>query len=59
MKQLLFLITGFIFRLTIIAQGNSGDKGNGNDKPKNEKSSTQDNNDQKEKAGKEIFCRTH
>ncbi len=51
MKKFFLLITGFIFSLTIIAQGNSGDKGKA--KSKKEKSATQGNNEQKEKEAKE------
>ena len=51
MKKFFLLITGFIFSLTIIAQGNSGDKGKA--KSKKEKSANQGSNEQKEKEAKE------
>ena len=48
MKKIFLLITGFIFSLAIIAQGNKGEKGQGKDKSIN-----QGNNGQKEKEAKE------
>lgn len=53
MKKFLLVITGFIFSLTIIAQGKSGDKGKGKDKSKNEKSINQKNSEQVAKEKKE------
>ena len=55
MKKILLLITGFVFSLTMIAQGNSSDKGKGKDKSKNEKSVIQKNSEQiaKEKKVKD------
>jgi hypothetical protein len=55
MKKFLILITGFAFSLTIIAQGNSGEKRKGKDKSKNEKSITPKSDEQiaKEKKVKE------
>ena len=53
MKKIILLITGFIFSLTIIAQGNSSDKGKGKNKSKNEKSMNRDNSDQVAKEKKE------
>ena len=44
MKKFLLLITGFVFSLTMIAQGNSSDKGKG--KAKNEKSTDQKKTEQ-------------
>jgi hypothetical protein len=52
MKKIFLLITGFIFSLTIIAQGNSGDKAKGKTNSKNEKSLNNGNNEQKEKETK-------
>jgi len=46
MKKFLLFITGFVFSLTMIAQGNSSDKGKGKDKSKNEKSVIQKNSEQ-------------
>ena len=53
MKKIILLITGFIFSLTIIAQGNKGEKGQGKDKSNNEKSVNQRNKEQKDKEAKE------
>ncbi|HEV8272544.1 MAG TPA: hypothetical protein VGQ04_14635 [Chitinophagaceae bacterium] len=52
MKKFLLLSTGFVFSLTIIAQGNS-DNGNGKDKSKNEKTAKQGSSEQKEKEANE------
>ena len=52
MKKFFLLSIGFIFSLTMIAQGNS-DNGKGNDKSKNEKTAKQVNSEQKEKEAKE------
>jgi hypothetical protein len=52
MKKFFLLSTGFIFSLTMIAQGNS-DNGKGNDKSKNEKTAKQGSSEQKEKEAKE------
>jgi uncharacterized protein YxeA len=49
MKKIILLVTGFIFNLTIIAQGNKGVKGQGKVKSKNEISVNHSNKDQKEK----------
>lgn len=38
MKKYLLMLSGFVFSLTILAQGNSGDKGKRKDTPGNEKS---------------------
>jgi len=46
MKKFLLLITGFVFSLLMIAQGNSSDKGKEKDKSKNEKSVTPKNSEQ-------------
>ena len=54
MKKFFLLITGFIFSLAIMAQGNSGDKGKANGKSKNEKSLNKGNKDQKVKEAKET-----
>ena len=61
MKKFLLLITGFVFSLIMIAQGNSSDKGKGKDKSKNEKSANP-NSEQiakekkvKEEHGKKIW----
>jgi hypothetical protein len=53
MKKFFLLSTGFIFSLTMIAQGNSNNNGNGKDKPENEKAAKQGSNEQKEKEAKE------
>ena len=53
MKKFFLLSTGFIFSLTMIAQGNSNDNGKGNDKSKNEKTTKQVSSEQKEKEAKE------
>jgi len=52
MKKFFLLSTGFIFSLTIIAQGNS-DNGHGKDKSKNEKTAKQGGSEQKEKEANE------
>ena len=44
---------GFMFSLTLIAQGNSNDNGKGKNKSKNEKTAKQASNEQKEKEAKE------
>jgi len=46
-------MTGFVFGLIVIAQGNSSDKGKGKDKSKNEKTAKQGSSEQKEKEAKE------
>jgi len=51
MKKFFLLITGFIFSLTIVAQGKSGEKGKA--KSKNERSASIVNNEQKEKEARE------
>jgi hypothetical protein len=53
MKIFFLLITGFIFSLTLFAQGKSSGKSNGNNKSKNEKSVTTGKNQQSEQAVKE------
>src|SRR5687767_5688376 len=53
MKKFFLLSTGFIFSLTMIAQGNSNDNGKEKDKSKNEKSAKQGTSEQKEKEAKE------
>jgi hypothetical protein len=53
MKNILLLISGFIFSLTIIAQGNSGNKGKEKAKSKKEKSVKTGNNQQSEQEVKE------
>ena len=52
MKKFLLLITGFVFSLTMIAQGSSSDKGKGKTKSKNEKSPTPKNSEQVAKEKK-------
>jgi hypothetical protein len=52
MKKFFLLSIGFIFSLTMIAQGNS-DNGNGKDKSKNEKTAKQGSSEQKEKEANE------
>ena len=52
MKKFFLLSTGFIFSLTMIAQGNS-DNGKGNSKSTNEKTAKQGSSEQKEKEAKE------
>jgi len=55
MKKFLLVITGLVFSLVMIGQGNSIDKGKGKNKSKNEKSVTNRNSEQiaKEKKVKE------
>jgi len=55
MKKFLLMITGFVFSLTMIAQGNSNGKGKGKDKSNNEKPVIQKNSEQiaKEKKVKD------
>ena len=53
MKKFFLLITGFIFSLMMIAQGNSNDNGKEKDKSKNEKSAKLGSSEQKEKEAKE------
>ena len=53
MKKFFLLITGFIFSLTIIAQGNKGENGQVKNQSKNEKSVKKKNYEQKEKEAKE------
>jgi len=52
MKKFFLISIGFMFSLTMIAQGNS-DNGKGNDKSKNEKTTKQVSSEQKEKEAKE------
>jgi hypothetical protein len=52
MKKFFLIGMGFIFSLTMIAQGNS-DNGKGNDKSKNEKTAKQGSNEHKEKEANE------
>ena len=53
MKKIFLLAIGFIFSLTMIAQGNKGEKGKQKEKSKNEKSTNHSNKQQKEKEAKE------
>ena len=53
MKKLFLLSTGFIFSLSMIAQGNSNDNGKEKDKSKNEKPVKQGSSQQKEKEAHE------
>ena len=56
MKNLFLFFIGFIFSLTIIAQGKSGD--NGKAKAKNEKSATKGSVEQKERESKQKQIQT-
>jgi hypothetical protein len=53
MKKFFLLSTGFIFSLTMIAQGNGNNNGKEKDKSKNEKPAKQVSSQQKEKEAKE------
>ena len=53
MKKFFLISMGFIFSLTIIAQGNSSDNVKGKGKSKNEKAAKEPSSEQKEKAAKE------
>ena len=53
MKKFFLISTGFIFSLTIIAQGNSDNSGKGNGKSKNEKTTKQGSSEQKQQDGNE------
>ena len=53
MKKFFLISMGFIFSLTMIAQGNSNDNGKGKEKSKNEKAAKQASSEQKEKEAKE------
>ena len=53
MKKFFLLSTGFIFSLTMIAQGNSNDNGKEKDKSKSEKPAKQGSSQQKEKEANE------
>ncbi len=63
MKKIILLITGFIFSLTIIAQGKSNEKGKKKDKSKTEKSINQKNNEQiakeKDEHNKKVWDGTY
>jgi hypothetical protein len=59
MKKFFLVSTGFIFSLTIIAQGNSNNSGKEKDKSKNEKPAKQGSSEQKEKEANEKKQQEH
>jgi hypothetical protein len=52
MKEFFLLSLGFIFSVVMMGQGNSNDNGKGKDKSKNEKTTKQENSEQKAKEKK-------